>query len=103
VKSMIGNKFVSLNTLHGDNEHLHRKNVVVNSSRDTRCFKKNSVRVVGSNNILMSRDMESVLPKESEREIQLRLDADAGLSIGLEFCLDLEIGLGFEVVHRIRV
>ena len=47
------------------------------SIRDVRCFRKNMIRVVDMCSVLDARYMESVLPKESEREIQLRLDAEA--------------------------
>ena len=45
--------------------------------RDVRKFRKNSIRVADSDIIMSARFMEAVLPKESEREIQLRLNADA--------------------------
>lgn len=45
--------------------------------RDVRCFRKNLVRVVDPGNVLSAAYMESVLPKETEREIQLRLEAAA--------------------------
>lgn len=44
--------------------------------RDMRCFRKNHIRVVDPGNVLSAVYMESVLPKETEREIQLRLEAD---------------------------
>lgn len=44
--------------------------------RDMRCFRKNHIRVVDPGNVLSAAYMESVLPKETEREIQLRLEAD---------------------------
>lgn len=62
----------SLSRMSGHGRERNESN-----SRDVRCFCKNMVRVVDSDSMLSTRYMESVLPKESEREIQLRLDADA--------------------------
>ena len=47
-----------------------------NNNRDVRRFRKNFIRLIHRGNILSARFMDVVLPKESEREIQLRLDAN---------------------------
>jgi hypothetical protein len=50
--------------------------IALRGKRDMRCFRKNYIRVVDPGNVLSAVYMESVLPKETEREIQLRLEAD---------------------------
>ena len=48
------------------------------SNNDKKKFKKNYVRPSSKGNVLLSSlDMVKVLPKESEREIQMRLDFEA--------------------------
>jgi hypothetical protein len=53
-----------------------RPQIAPRGKRDMRCFRKNYIRVVDPGNVLSAVYMESVLPKETEREIQLRLEAD---------------------------
>jgi hypothetical protein len=47
-----------------------------NSLRDVRKFRKNSVRRADDQAIISSRHMQRVLPKETEREIQMRLELE---------------------------
>ena len=72
IRILIRKSFGSLNGVPRQNHNDSRKN-----PRDVRRFRKNCVRVADSDIIMSARFMEAVLPKESEREIQLRLNADA--------------------------
>ncbi len=47
------------------------------SGRNMKRFKKNFVRVVGAEEVMTARTMGKVLPKESERELQLRLEYES--------------------------
>ena len=57
---------------------------LVSSARDVRRFEKNFVRTVPMNEILSIAAMDKVLPKESERELQLRLEAEKEEARNLE-------------------
>lgn len=57
-------------------QRAYRPQAAPRGKRDMRCFRKNHIRVVEPGNVLSAVYMESVLPKETEREIQLRLEAD---------------------------
>ena len=57
-------------------QRAYRPQAAPRGKRDMRCFRKNRIRVVEPGNVLSAVYMESVLPKETEREIQLRLEAD---------------------------
>ena len=75
IRILIAKSIGSLDGVPRQNHNDSRKN-----PRDVRRFRKNCVRVADSDIIMSARFMEAVLPKESEREIQLRLNADADKS-----------------------
>ena len=72
IRILISKSIGSLDGVPRQNQNDSRKN-----PRDVRRFRKNCIRVADSDIIMSARFMEAVLPKESEREIQRRLNADA--------------------------
>ena len=72
IRILISKSIGSLDRFPRHDNNDSRKN-----PRDVRRFRKNCIRVADSDIIMSARFMEAVLPKESEREIQLRLNADA--------------------------